>query len=226
MKTISDTNIAENYLYNGVVDNTEIKVLRAKKIDNYIFIQEKNSKTVDLYCLENKYCEIETDWKADEFYTNTKRWSKIELKKVLKSYIRDNCSIAEYLKHIGCDYCLVSTNGDMSGYGMGDKHTVIPFKNQYIDLVKDYLLKCFQYELRCIDNCNYTSKITRRYYKKMIDSYTKLESRKIFKTKYDFRTSWEIRHIQDLNDEENKILGKEYEIVNPEYKKLNFHLNF
>tara|TARA_R110002020_G_scaffold448029_1_gene660656 strand:+ start:148 stop:852 length:705 start_codon:yes stop_codon:yes gene_type:complete len=226
MKAKSDINIAENYLYNGVLDNTHIDVFCAKEIDNYIFIQEKKSKTVDLYSLKNKYCEIETDWNVKEFCKITKKWSKTELKKILKSYIRSTCSITEYLNHIGYTYCLVSTGGDMSGYGMGDKHTVIPFKNKCINLVKDYLLKSLQYELRCIDNYDFNNKITMRYFNKMLDSYHRLTLVKIFKTKYDFRTSWQIRHIEELNDEKNKILGKEYEIVDPENRKLNSHSNF
>tara|TARA_R100001015_G_C4575261_1_gene132657 strand:- start:52 stop:765 length:714 start_codon:yes stop_codon:yes gene_type:complete len=221
-----DKVIAENYLYNGVVDNTHIDVFRAKKIDNYIFIQEKGSKTVDLYSLKNKYCEIETDWCAKYFDKSTKSWSKNELKKVLKFYIKSTCSITEYLNHIGYTYCLVSTGGDMSGYGMGDKHTVIPFKKESINVVKDYVLKRLEYELRCLPNYDFNNKITMRYFNKMLDSYHSLELLKIFKTKYDFRTSWQIRHIEELNDEENKILGKEYEIVDPENKKLKTHSYF
>lgn len=128
-------------------------------------------------------------------------------------------------------YCLVSTSGDMSKRGIGNKNTVILFDKKHRKIVSDYLRaelewKLYSYfEWEKIGNKN-QNKI---YYNNLSKSFEKLRDAKIFNHKYDFRTSWDLALWGELDryepyqvsDESKHLLNDEF-IVDKRLKSKKF----
>ena len=102
--------------------------------------------------------------------------------------------------------CLVSTGGDMSKRGMGDKNTVYVFNRKYKKSVDAFLKAQQNFNLYSY-NKNFPNSKNKYIYTKYLKTFLKLEDLNIFKSKYDFRTGWEISFF-------NKDELKEYEPYN------------
>ncbi len=110
--------------------------------------------------------------------------------------------------------CLVSTGGDMSSRGMGDKNTVYVFPHKYKKQVDDFLKAQCNWNLIIYDD-KFGKKgfNTKKYYKKLSETFHVLMDLKIFTSKYDFRTTWEMCFLSELE------AFKPYEVTD-KYKVL------
>ena len=102
--------------------------------------------------------------------------------------------------------CLVSTGGDMSKRGMGDKNTVYVFNRKYKKSVDAFLKAQQNFNLYSY-NKNFPNSKNKYIYTKYSKTFLRLKDLDIFKSKYDFRTGWEISFF-------NKDELKEYEPYN------------
>ena len=110
--------------------------------------------------------------------------------------------------------CLVSTGGDMSSRGMGNKNTVYVFPYKYKKQVDDFLKAQCNWNLIIYDD-KFGKKgfNTNKYYKKLSDTFDVLHDLKIFYSKYDFRTTWELCFFSEL------VEFEPYEVID-KYKVL------
>tara|TARA_X000001382_G_C3109659_1_gene159454 strand:- start:147 stop:785 length:639 start_codon:yes stop_codon:yes gene_type:complete len=112
--------------------------------------------------------------------------------------------------------CLVSTGGDMSSRGMGDKNTVYVFPYKYKKQVDDFLKAQCNYNLSTYnDNFGKRGDNSKKYYKKLSETFDVLMDLKIFTSKYDFRTTWEMCFLSELEEfkpyeviDKHKVLAK------------------
>jgi len=112
--------------------------------------------------------------------------------------------------------CLVSTGGDMSSRGMGDKNTVYVFPYKYKKQVDDFLKAQCNYNLSTYnDNFGTKGDNSKKYYKKLSETFHVLMDLKIFTSKYDFRTGWTMRFFDEIELED----FKPYEVID-KYKVL------
>jgi len=112
--------------------------------------------------------------------------------------------------------CLVSTGGDMSSRGMGNKNTVYVFPYKYKKQVDDFLKAQCNYNLSTYnDNFGKKGDNTKKYYKKISETFHVLMDLKIFTSKYDFRTRWTMRFFDEIELED----FKPYEVID-KYKVL------
>jgi len=95
--------------------------------------------------------------------------------------------------------CLVSTGGDMSSRGMGNKNTVYVFPYKYKKQVDDFLKAQCNWNLIIYDD-KFRKKgfNSNKYYKKLSDTFDVLYDLKIFTSKYDFRTRWTMRFFDEI----------------------------
>tara|TARA_R110001592_G_scaffold140907_1_gene362050 strand:+ start:1335 stop:1667 length:333 start_codon:yes stop_codon:yes gene_type:complete len=93
-------------------------------------------------------------------------------------------------------YCLVSTSGDMSKYGISDHNTVYIFNPDHRVYIDKFLKAQLEYHLHCYSN----NLETYKPYKKFINAFQKLKDLGFFTSKYDARTQWELQELHDLKD--------------------------
>jgi len=113
--------------------------------------------------------------------------------------------------------CLVSTSGDMSSRGgMGNRDTVYVFPYKYKKQVDDFLKAQCNYNLSTYnDNFGKKGDNSKKYYKKLSETFDVLMDLKIFTSKYDFRTRWTMRFFDEIELQD----FKPYEFID-KYKVL------
>ena len=104
--------------------------------------------------------------------------------------------------------CLVSTSGDMAKNGMGNKNTVYLFDRKHRKSVDAFLKAQFKYILFVLNIKWLEKKSVKKHLKHYINTFKKLKEIEIFKSKYDFRTAWDI----SIFDEDELSIYKPYKI--------------
>ena len=108
-------------------------------------------------------------------------------------------------------YYLYATRGDLSEGAMGDKASVIEIKQEDYKLIKYFMDAQNEFNIEVFfsegvnENRNQTN-----YVRKFFSACDKMIDAGIFTNKYQCRTTWELWHGSDLEDNKK---GK-YEIIN------------
>ena len=110
-------------------------------------------------------------------------------------------------------FCLVSTSGDMSKYGIGDKNTVYVFKSEHKKYVDRFLKAQLEYHLQCYSE---QSGKDLKYYFNFNKSFNILKDIGVFTCKYDARTTWDLAELSEVKE------GREYKpfIMGDNYEKI------
>tara|TARA_B110000046_G_C12606390_1_gene239003 strand:+ start:74 stop:463 length:390 start_codon:yes stop_codon:yes gene_type:complete len=94
--------------------------------------------------------------------------------------------------------CLVAYSGDKSAGAMGDKNTVYLFDNKHKKYVDDFLKAQLNFDLYALDKDFPNG--SKKFYKKYLSTFHKLQDLGIFIDKWDFRTHWSMEIYDELKE--------------------------
>jgi len=134
-------------------------------------------------------------------------------------------------------FCLVAKEGDMSARGMGDSAHVILFGREYSDLVTSFLIAQLKWEAHGMfgmksalmrtsteEERQESTERSDEYY----DLFSKMKTVGFFDSKYDARTSWDLRFFEPEVIEEQygkHFVFRDLRIKDADKSKTEFYLS-